>query len=67
MRNPFAAFWDNVQAEPVAAQAMIQSALGLGTAFGLGWTGGQVAALLAFSATLLAFWTRKAVTPNVKL
>ena len=58
---------DMIQSEPVAAQALVQSGIALGCAFGLHMTADQIAATLAFTATALAFFTRKAVTPNAKL
>lgn len=49
--------------EPVYTQALVVSAIALGTAFGLQWNGAQVGAVSAFSAAFLAFLTKQAVTP----
>ena len=56
--------WALVQVEPVGAQAVVQTGVTLAVAFGLHLTGDQVAAVVAFNVAILAFLTRKAVTPN---
>lgn len=61
--NPVAWLWQRILEEPVFTQALVVAVIAMGTAFGLGWTGAQVGAVTAFSAALLGFLTRKAVTP----
>jgi hypothetical protein len=58
---------DRIAEEPVQAQAVIQSAIALGCAFGLHMTPIQIGATLAFTSQVLAFLTRRAVTPNASL
>lgn len=62
--NPFAALWSLITKEPVGAQAVVQTGIALGTAFGLGWNATQIGATMAFSTALFGFLTRAAVTPN---
>jgi hypothetical protein len=64
MTNPFAALWSLVRNEPVGAQGVVQTGIALGTAFGLGWNPTQIGATMAFTAALLGFLVRSAVTPN---
>lgn len=52
-----------IQTEPALLLGLVQSAIGLGTAFGLGWTAEQVAIVLAFTGTLLSVVARSMVTP----
>lgn len=59
--------WSAIQAEPVTVQALVQSAIALGSAFGLHLSAEQIAAVLAFSAMVLSVLTRQVVTPNAKL
>lgn len=59
--------WRLVQSEPVAAQGVVQTALMFACAFGLHLNPAQIAATLALSAAILCFFTRKSVTPNVKI
>jgi hypothetical protein len=54
-----------IRQEPVLFQGVIQSTLALGTAFGLSLSPTQMGAIFAFTAALLAFWTRTMVTPMV--
>jgi hypothetical protein len=61
----FRGIWTLILSEPVYAQALVVAGIALGSAFGLGWTGAQVGAVSAFSAALLSFMTRQAVTPTV--
>lgn len=42
---------------------VVQGAIGLGTAFGLGLTAGQVGAIMAFTASVLGWIARESVTP----
>jgi len=58
---------DLIKSEPVFFQAVIQAGIALGISFGLSMTTEQVGAIMAFTAALLAFLTRTAVTPNTKL
>ena len=55
-----------LKSEPVAAQALVQAAVTLVTVFGLHLTVEQVGAINIFSAALLAFITRQAVSPVAK-
>lgn len=63
LRRAVKAVWDLILQEPVYTQALVVAAIAMGTAFGLGWNGAQVGAVSAFSAALLAFLTKQAVTP----
>ncbi len=54
---------NQIKEEPVAFQGLIQVALALGLSFGLNLSNIQVGAILAFSAAVLAFLTRKVVSP----
>lgn len=56
-------FKNVIVTEPALIVGLVQSAIGLGTAFGLGWTGEQVAVVLAFTGTLLSVIARSMVTP----
>ena len=67
MSNPFAGLLALLRAEPIQAQAMVQTGVALGCAFGLGLSAQQIAAIIAFTASVLAFVTRQAVTPNANL
>ena len=62
----FGGGWALIKRNPVRAQAAIVALIGLSTAFGLGWTAQQVAAVSAFSAGVLAFLTETSVTPLEK-
>ncbi len=57
------AIWDRITNEPVLVLAVVQAALALAVGFGLGWTGEQVALVLALTAALLGFVARRQVTP----
>ena len=63
IRTIVRSIWSLILSEPVYTQALVVAGIALGTSFGLGWTGGQVGAVSAFSAALLSLLTRKAVTP----
>jgi hypothetical protein len=65
--NPFARAMAMLRAEPIQAQAMVQTGVALGCAFGLSFSAVQIAAVVAFTASVLAFVTRQAVTPMVSL
>lgn len=67
MTNPLSGLVALLRAEPIQAQAMVQTGVALGCAFGLKFTPEQIAAVIAFTASVLAFVTRKAVTANVNL
>lgn len=56
-----------IQNEPALIIGLVQSAIGLGTAFGLGWTAEQCAIVLAFTGTLLSVIGRSLVTPTAKV
>ncbi|HEV8545011.1 MAG TPA: hypothetical protein VGQ64_01850 [Candidatus Limnocylindrales bacterium] len=62
MRRVVAALWALVKKYPVRAQALIVASIAAGTAFGLGWTGGQVGAITGLTAAALAFFTESQVT-----
>jgi hypothetical protein len=53
-----------IQTEPVLLVGLVQSAIAMATAFGLGWTAEQVAIVLAFTQTFLTVIARSMVTPN---
>jgi hypothetical protein len=53
-----------IKKEPVAFQAVVQTGLALSVAFGTSLSSGQVGAIMAFTAALLAFITRRAVNPT---
>lgn len=59
--------WDAIKTritdEPVLTLALIEAALALAVGFGLGWTAEQVSMVVAFSAALLGWVARGAVTP----
>lgn len=57
--------WALIQAEPVAAQGIVQAGIAMLCGFGLNWSGQQIALVMTFSAAVLAFVTRKTVTANV--
>ena len=63
MNKAFSWFWGRVQAQPVYAQGVVHGAVSVGCAFGLGWSGQQVAMVNLLSAAILAFLTQKAVSP----
>lgn len=67
MTNPLQVIWDDIQAEPVNAQAFAQALLGWAAAYGLHLDGTQQAAWMTLTAVGLAFFTRKGVTPNVSV
>lgn len=50
--------------EPVLVQGLVQAALAIGLAFGLGWNEEQVGVVMAFTATALAVMARAMVTPT---
>ena len=56
-----------IRTEPVLIVSLVQSAIGVGTAFGLGWTAEQVAIILSFTGTLLAVIARMMVTPTTNV
>jgi hypothetical protein len=55
-----------IQNEPVLLVGLVQSAIAMATAFGLGWTAEQVAIVLAFTQTFLTVIARSMVTPTAK-
>jgi uncharacterized membrane protein YjjP (DUF1212 family) len=63
IKTAFSRLWTRVLEEPVYTQALVVAGIAMGTAFGLSWDGTQVGAVTAFSAAVLAFMTRQAVTP----
>jgi hypothetical protein len=60
-------FTELIKAEPVMFQAVVQAFLALLLSFGVGLTVEQVGSIMAFTAAVLAFITRKMVTPNGKV
>ncbi len=60
-------FMNLIRTEPVLIVSLVQSAIGVGTAFGLGWTAEQVAIILSFTGTLLAVIARMMVTPTTSV
>lgn len=55
---------DLIRTEPVMFQAVIQAFLALLLSFGVGLSTEQIGSIMAFTAALLAFVTRKMVTAN---
>lgn len=64
MTDYFGGFIRLLRAEPIQAQACVQTSVALGCAFGSNLSPEQIAAVIAFTASVLAFITRRAVTPN---
>lgn len=64
MTNPFAGLIALVRAEPVQTQHVFVTGVALGSAFGLGLTAVQTAALVTFAGAVSALITRQAVTAN---
>jgi hypothetical protein len=62
--NILKGLWRLIRKYPVRAQAIFQASLGVATAFGLGWTGIQVGAVMALTAAILGFFTEQVVTPT---
>jgi hypothetical protein len=60
-----AALWSLVRQQPVYSQGVIQAIIALAVSFGLQLTSGQVGALTAATAAVLAFLTQTQVTPIV--
>jgi hypothetical protein len=56
-----------IKEEPVAFQAVLQALIVMAISFGLDLDVKQVGAILAVTAAILAFFTRQAVTPTVKM
>jgi len=54
---------EKLKGEPVMVQGVIQAAVALGLAFGIGLTATQVGTILAFTAAALGLWTRSVVAP----
>ena len=50
--------------EPAMVLGVVQAGLGLAMGFGLTMTSEQMASVLAFTAALLALWTRSKVSPS---
>jgi len=63
LRDMWAGIWSRITGEPVLTLAIVQMALALAVSFGLGWTGEQVGAVVAFTAALLGWIARRQVTP----
>ena len=55
-----------IRQEPVLAYSLIQTAVGLGVAFGAPLTATQTGSLVAFLAAVLGFAVRRQVTPIKK-
>lgn len=58
------AIYDRLTNEPVMVLGVVQMALALAVSFGLGLTGEQTGAILAFSAAVLSLIARSQVTPT---
>jgi len=52
--------------EPVAVQGVVVAVIGVGTSFGLDWTGEQVGAVTGLSAVVLGLIARQVVSPTGK-
>jgi len=63
LRDIWAGIWSRITGEPVLTLAIVQMALALAVSFGLGWTGEQVGAVVAFTAAMLGWVARRQVTP----
>ena len=63
MRTIWDGIWSRITGEPVMTLAIIQMALALAVSFGLGLTGEQVGAVVAFSAAILGWIARSKVSP----
>lgn len=53
--------WDR---EPAMILGLVQTGIALSVTFGLHLSAEQIGAIMAFSASILALWTRSKVTPN---
>jgi hypothetical protein len=60
-----AGLWKMVRQQPVFCQGVIQAIIALAVSFGASLTSGQVGALNAATAAILAFVTQTQVTPIV--
>ena len=60
-----AGLWKMVRQQPVFCQGVIQAIIALAVSFGASLTSGQVGALTAATAAILAFVTQTQVTPIV--
>lgn len=58
---------DRIRDEPVLVAALVQAALGLLLAFGVGLTEEQVAAIMTATGALLALFVRSKVVPQRKV
>ena len=63
LRDLWGGLTDRVSAEPVLVLGVVQMTLSLAISFGLGWTGEQVGAVVAFSAAILSLVARSKVSP----
>lgn len=57
------ALFNLVKSEPVAFAVLITAGIACGTAFGLSWSPGQVAAITTLWAALSGLFVRNAVSP----
>lgn len=64
LRDIWAGIWNRITKEPVMTLAIVQATLALAVSFGLGWSGEQVGAVVAFSAAILGWVARTQVTPT---
>lgn len=64
LRLAAARLWALALSEPVAAQALMQTTLALVCGFGVHLSVEQVGEILALSAAVLGFLTRRAVSPT---
>lgn len=55
------------QEEPVLTVGLFRAAVTMLVGFGLGWSGEQVALMVAFIEAVTAWVARREVTPNVKV
>ena len=58
--------FDRISQEPAVVVGLVQAGIVLGVSFGLDMTETQTAAILAFTAAVLAFVTRSQVSPVQK-
>ena len=58
---------NQIQSEPVAFNAVVQSFLAMLCTFGLRLTPEQSGTILVFTQVVLSFFTRRAVTANINI
>ena len=64
LRDLWGGLVDRINSEPVAILTVVQMAIALLVSFGLGLTGEQTGAIVAFTAAILGAISRTQVTPT---